>query len=128
MGGGFNARCFSNAAVTFLLRSDFFVMFTLYETRNFSAAFNPSRLAHVEHTHAQGHTLMETHAIHWSGGQPFTAPGEHGVGCLLKGTSAMTRRWTDTSPAVSSPIFEWREWESNRQRPTLLTTDPQAPM
>ena len=29
------------------------------------------------HAHAQGHTLMETDAIHWSGGQPFTAPGEH---------------------------------------------------
>jgi len=26
-------------------------------------------------THAQGHTLRETDAIHWSGGQPFTAYG-----------------------------------------------------
>ena len=37
---------------------------------------HPSRLAPVEHTHAQGHTLMETDAIHWSGGQPITASGE----------------------------------------------------
>ena len=28
------------------------------------------------HAHAQGHTLMETDAIH-SGGQPITAPREH---------------------------------------------------
>ena len=47
-------------------------------TQNLSDAFNPSRLAPVEHTHAQGHTLMETDAIHWNSGQPFTAPREHG--------------------------------------------------
>jgi len=72
-------------------------------TRNFSSAFNPSRLAPVDtHAHAQAHTLIETDAVHWSGGQPFTAPGEHGgYGALLMGTSAVTRRWTDTPPAVS---------------------------
>ena len=53
-------------------------------TRNYSSAFNPSRLAPVEHTHAhaQGHTLMETDAVHWSGGQSFRAPGEHGWGMV----------------------------------------------
>ena len=53
-------------------------------TQNFSSAFNQSRLAPVEHTHIQGHTLMETDAIHYSGGKPFTVPGEHGgmVPCL----------------------------------------------
>jgi len=45
---------------------------------NLSSAFNPSRLAPVEHAHAQGHTLIETDAIHYSDGQPITAPGEHG--------------------------------------------------
>ena len=35
------------------------------DTRNYSSAFNPSRLAPVEHTHAhaQGYTLMETDAM-----------------------------------------------------------------
>ena len=42
-----------------------------------SSAFNPSRLAPVD-THAQGRTLIETDAIHWSGGQRFTVPEEHG--------------------------------------------------
>jgi len=33
---------------------------------------------------------METDAIHWSGGQPITAPGEHGgYGAFLKGPSAV---------------------------------------
>jgi len=49
--------------------------------------------------HTHGHTLIETDAIHWSGGQPITAPREHGG--LLKGTSAVARRWTDTPLAVS---------------------------
>ena len=44
--------------------------------QNLSSAFNPSTLAPVEHTRAQAHTLMETDAIHWSGGQSSTAPGE----------------------------------------------------
>jgi len=52
-------------------------------TWNFSSAFNPSRLAPVEHSHVQGHTLMETDAIHWSGGHPITAPG--GVRRLAQG-------------------------------------------
>ena len=45
-----------------------------------SSDFNPSRLTSVEHAHAhaQGHTLIETDRIHWSGEQPITAPGEHG--------------------------------------------------
>jgi len=44
-------------------------------------------LAPVEHTHAhaQGHTLIETDAIHWSGGQPFTAPGSMAQGHLGRG-------------------------------------------
>ena len=63
---------------------------------NYSSAFDPSRFAPVEHTHAQGHTLMETDAIYWSSGQLITAPGEHG-GTLLKGTSAVARSWTATA-------------------------------
>ena len=48
-----------------------------------SSTSNPSRLAPVEHTHAhaQGHTLMETGAIHWSGGQPITPRPWQGVNC-----------------------------------------------
>ena len=44
-----------------------------------SSAFNPSRLAPVEH--AQGHTLIETGAAH-------SARGAWEHGALLKGTSA----------------------------------------
>ena len=55
-----------------------FIVVSHKVTRNYSSAFNLSRLAPVEDTHAQGHTLMETDAIHWSGGQPITVPGEHG--------------------------------------------------
>ena len=51
-------------------------------TRNLSSAFNPSRLAPVD-THMV-HTLIETDAIHWSGGQPFTV-GRIGVRCLAQG-------------------------------------------
>ena len=34
--------------------------------------------------HTHGHTLIETDAIHWSGGQPITAPREHGIRCLAQ--------------------------------------------
>ena len=66
-----------------------------------TSAFNPSRLAPVD-SHMHRVTHSETDAIHWSGGQPFTAAREHGgtVPCF-KGTSAVTRRLTDTPPAVS---------------------------
>ena len=85
------------------------------------SAFDPSKLAAVEHTHAQGHTLMETDAIHWWAAN-HSARGAWGYGALLKGTSAMTRRWTTTS--VSPPIcFEWWEWESNCQ-PSGFMDDP----
>jgi len=93
-------------------------------TRNYST-FNPSRLAPGEHTHAhtQGHTLMETGAIHWSSGQPM---GAWGYSALLKGTLAVARRWTATPPAVSSPIF--LSGESGNQTAIgwpSLTTDSQ---
>ena len=57
------------------LRSDLFVMHT--------HEICPPLLTHpgwhlLTHAHAQGHTLIETDGIHWSGGQPFTAPVEHG--------------------------------------------------
>ena len=63
---------------------------------------NPSRLATVDytHAHAQGHTLKETDAVHWSSGQPIAARGAWGYGALLKGMFAVARRWTDTPPAV----------------------------
>ena len=79
----------------FKIKIRFIVMHIYIHTQNYSSAFNPSRLALVEHANAQGHTLIETGAIHWRGGQPITTPGEHGstVPCLL---------------TVSvSPIFEW---------------------
>jgi len=44
-----------------------------------------------------------------------SAQGAWRYGALLKGTSAVARRWTATPPAGSSPIFEQWEWESNRQ-------------
>jgi len=36
------------------------------------------------HMHMHTVTLMETDAIHWSGGQPITAPREHGIRCLAQ--------------------------------------------
>ena len=101
-----------------ILRSDFLSCIHAY-TRNLSSAFNPSRLAPVD-THAHGHTSVGSHS---------QRPGSMGYGALLKGTSAVTRRWTATPPAVSSPIFDWWEWGSNRQPsgwPTL-TTEPRPP-
>ena len=66
------------------------------------------------HTHAQGHTHIETDAIHWTGGQLFTASGEHGG-------MGVPRRWTATPPAVSfTNLFEWRD--SNRQPSGYWTT------
>ena len=63
-------------------------MYTHMLTWNYSSAFDPSSWHLLNtHAHAHGPTLMETDAIHWSGGQPITAPGEHGgMGALLKGT------------------------------------------
>ena len=96
-------------------------------------AFNPSRSAPVEytHAHAQDHTLMETDAIHWSCGQPITAPREHGA----VPWSRAPQPWqggTATPPAVSSPIFEQWEWESTRQPSgywtTTPTTEPRPPL
>ena len=45
------------------IRLDRFRLHRHVEIRNFSPAFNPSRLAPVEPTHAQGHTLRD--AIRW---------------------------------------------------------------
>ena len=100
--------------------------------QNCSSAFNPSGFAPVEHTnaHAQGHTLIETDAIFTGAVVSHSqCPGSRcwgGYVTLLKGTSAVARRWTAAPPAVSSPIFEQWEWELNLQvieRPTL-TTEP----
>jgi len=59
------------------------------------------------------YTLERWAAIH-------SARGAWGYGALLKGTSAVARRWTATPPVVSSPIFEGWHWESTRQTLRLL--------
>jgi len=56
-----------------------FIVMHIY-TENLSSAFNPSRLAPAD-THAQGRTLIDTDAIHWSVGHP----GRMGVRCLAQG-------------------------------------------
>ena len=92
-------------------------------TRNLSSAFNPSRLAPVD-SHMHMHTLIET------GGQWATihsARGAWGYSALLKGTSAVTRRWTATPPAVSPPIL-W-EVRVGIDPPTFrLWDDPLSPL
>ena len=76
------------------------------------------------HTHRDRcHTLEQWAAIH-------RAWGAWGYSALLKGTSTMTRRWTDTPPAVNFFL----SGESGNQmanlslfgRPTL-TTEPRPP-
>ena len=64
------------------------------------------------HTHRDRCRTLERWAAKHS------ARGAWGYCALLKGTSAVARRWTATPPAVSPPIFlERQEWESNRQPP-----------
>jgi len=102
-------------------------------TWNFSSALNPSRLAPVEHTHAQGHTLIETDAVHWSGGQPITAPGEHGgtVPC-----SRAPRPWQGGGlPPLQLSVHQSLSGESGNvtanlpiiRQPTV-TTEPRPPI
>jgi len=67
------------------------------------SAFNPSRLAPVEHTHAhaQGHTLIETDAIY--------------TGAVSSPGMSLAQPWQGGGPTPLqlsvSPIFEGREWE-----------------
>ena len=56
------------------------------------------------HAHAQGHTLIETNAMHWSG----------------NGAANYSTGFTRETSV--SPIFEWREWESNHQPSSYWTT------
>jgi len=69
------------------------------------------------HTHRDRcHTLERWAAIQ-------STWGARGYGALLKGTSAVTRKWTATPPTVSSPIFErWKNRGSNRQSSGYWTT------
>jgi len=46
---------------------------------------------------------METDAI-YTGAVGSQSQSLGSIGALLKGTSAVARRWTDTPPAVGSPI------------------------
>ena len=63
---------------------------------------------HLLNTHM--HTVTHSRRL-----MPYTgAVGSHSQ-CLAQGHLGHGRRWTDTPPAVSSLIFEWQEWESNRQ-------------
>ena len=84
-------------------------------------------------SHPGWHLLTHTHRDRchtlelWAAVQ--STWGAWGYSALLEGSSAMTARWTDTPPAVSFiNLFDWREWESNRQlvigRP-ILSTEPQ---
>jgi len=63
-----------------LCKALWIVMYMKCATNKFDFDFD------FEHTHAQGHTLVGIYThLHWSGGQPFTAPGEHegAVPCSL---------------------------------------------
>ena len=76
------------------------------------STFNPSRLAPVEHTHTHGdrcHTLERWAADH-------SPQGSMGAPRSWQGTI------NATPPAVSPPIFEWWEWESNHQPSGCWTT------
>ena len=68
-------------------------------------------MAPAEHTHvrAQGHTLMETDAVRWSGGQPITGHlgrGKevdcHPSSCQLSGESGNR---TTTLPVIGRPTL-----------------------
>jgi len=115
------------------------VKITLLSCHTKSHKISPPHLTHpgwhmLTHTCTCTCTGSHTHGdrchLHWSGGQPITAPGEHGgtVPCSMA-PQLVARRRTATPPAVSSPIFERWEWESNLPvvgRPTLTTeTQPQ---
>ena len=101
------------------LRLDFIVMYTLYEIHKVSPPLLTHPGWHLLNTHAQGHTLMETDAIHWGGKQPFTAPREHGgtVSC-----SRAPRPWRGGGLSAVSFTNLWREWESNGQPSGYWTT------
>ena len=79
---------------------------------------------HLLNTHAQYHTLMETDAVHWSGGQPFTGSLAQGhLGCGEE---------VDRHP--SSCQFQSLSSESGNRTANLqvigrhtLTTEPRPP-
>jgi len=84
----------------------------------------------VEHTHTHTHTCTCTVLEQWAAN--YSARGAWGYGALLKSTSAVTRRWTATPPALSPPIlFLSGERGSNRQPSgqwtATLTTEPRPP-
>ena len=67
-------------------------------SRNLSTAFDPSIwLPGDPDAHAQGHTLLET-------------------------VGSQSQRPRSIGALLSSPIFEWWEWESNRQPSGYWTT------
>ena len=80
-------------------------------------------------THAHAHTVIETDAIHWSSGQPFTVPGEHG-GTVPCSRAPQPWQGGELQPSVHQSMSgESGNWTANLQvigRPTL-TTEPRLP-
>ena len=73
------------------------------------------------HTCTGSHTHGDRCHIHRSGGQPFTAPGEHG--CTVPCSRAPRLRQGGLSPIQLSvhQSFEQWEWESNRPITCIIT-------
>jgi len=86
-------QLFYYGATMIKIKIRFIVMHIYILTWNLSSAFNPSRLAPVEHAH--GHTLIKTGAIHWSGGQPITARQGGGLTPLQLSVSNKNKNFTN---------------------------------